>query len=324
MGGNELMKRIFQIVFAALLISVLATGCGQDQQKSSKSQENKNEATAKKAEPQQQEKDLSSEEIITKSGEVMKDWPGMDYKMTGQTNIHAVQGEEEMEIKQDLNLNAKVTMDPITMQISGDISMEDQKIPMNSYYKDKTMYQEVPEQGWVAIEGMDFDALQENSQAQNPAEQMKQYKDLIGDLQGKDGKKNEYVVKTEEDGMYVITLDLNKEALLKIKDQANELIEKSMGEQMQQMAGDALKNMEYKSMKVTLYIDKNSFEQKKMNQKIGISMKQDGATMNMDSDINMNSIKKFDGDITIPADVKNNAQKVSFDELQQQEKQQQQ
>jgi len=317
MGGVQQMKRFFLMIFTVLFISAIAVGCGQGDTDKSK----ENEKSAEKA-GAKDKKELSPEQVITKSSEAMNDWPGMDYKMNGQVVIHAKKGEEKQDITQDLNMESKVKLDPLSLQINGDITMEGQKVPVQSYYKDKTMYQEVPGQGWIAIEGMDFEALQENSQAQNPAEQMKQFTKIIKSLPDNDDKKNAYVEKSEEDGMYIITLNLDKAALEKVGDQAKEIIQQSMGEQLQQIAGDTLDNMVYNNMKMTFYIDKKSFEQKKLKQEMSISLKQDDADMTIDSKINIDSIQKYDKDIVIPEDVKKNAQKVSFDQLQEEQAQQ--
>lgn len=314
------MKRFMQLLLAALFITVIAAGCGQ-KDSDSKAKDNQSETAAKKGETKEKEKELTAEEIIDKSSEAMKDWPGVSYKMNGVSKMHAEKGDEKYDVDQKFDLNADVSMEPIALKMSGTISMADQEIPVNSYYKDKTLYQEAPGEGWIAIEGMDFEALQQNNQAQNPAEQMKLYKDMIKNLESSD-KSNEYIKKSEENGQYVISLELNKEALAKVKEQADEIIKQSLGEQLQQL-GDVTKDMKYNSMHITFYIDKDTFEQKKTEQKMNISLEQDGATVEVDSDATVTDMKKFEGDITVPEEVKKDAQKITKEQLEQAQQAQQ-
>lgn len=316
------MKRFMQVMVMAILVSVFATACGQDEaNKETKATNDKDTVTAEKADnvkKNQESEELTAEEIIKKSSEVMNEWPGMDINITGKTKIDATQGDDKQSMTQNMDMQTKVKNDPLAMEITGKVSVAGQEMPMNSYYKDKTLYQEAPGQGWMAIKGMDLESLQQNSQAQDPSKQMQQFADLVKDLKDKD----KYVKKSEEDGMYIITLDLNKEALAMVKEQAQEIMSESMGEQMQQMGGDMLDQMEYKRMHIVFNIDKDTFEQKKMNQQITISMDQEDAQMTIDADITLDSIKKFDGDIEIPDDVKKDAQEVSMDQLQEAAEQQ--
>ncbi|WLV24721.1 hypothetical protein QR721_00095 [Aciduricibacillus chroicocephali] len=313
------MKRFMQVLLMAILVSMFATACGQDNAKdNNKAEENQSKETANKEAKadEKKEKELTAEEITEKSSKVMNNWAGMSYNMTGKTHILAQQGDEKQEINQDLNMQSKVTNKPFAMELTGTVSMEGQKVPVNSYYKDKTMYQEAPGQGWIAINGMDLEALQQNSQSQNPSEQIQQFTKMMKEIQDS-GDENKYVKKEEKDGLYIISLELDEKGLSILKDQAKDIMKQSMGEQIQQIAGDALDKMKYNSMNVVFYIDKNTFEQKKLNQKMSISMEQDGATMTMDMDITLDSLKKFDGEIEVPEDVKKDAQEISMEDLQQ-------
>lgn len=310
------MKRFMQVLFMAILVSVFATACGQDDAKDNdKAAESQNKENDKKA-AKADKKELTAEEITEKSSKVMQEWSGMSYNMTGKTHIVAQKGDEKHEMDQDLNMQSKVKNEPFAMELTGSVSMEGEKVPVNSYYKDKTMYQEAPGQGWIAIQGMDLEALQKNSQSQNPTDQMKQFTEMMKEIQDS-GDANKYVTKEEKDGMYVISLELDEKGLSKLKDQATEIMKQSMGEQIQQIAGDSLDKMKYNSMHMIFYIDKDTFEQKKLNQKVSISLEQDGAQMTMDMDVTLDSLKKFDGDIQIPEDVKKDAQEISMEDLQQ-------
>lgn len=316
------MKKVLQTLFATVLVLVLAAGCGQQASNGGGDGDHAKKEQAKTEKPKvKQKKELTPEQIIVKSSNKMKDWPGMEYKMSGTSNILAQQGDQKKKVTQDLDMDAQIKLQPMEMHMTGNISMEGQNIPTETYYKGKTMYSKAPGQGWIAIQGMDLNALQENSQAQDPTEQMKQITKMMKDLHGSDGDK--YIKKKEEDGSYVITLALDQQALSKVKGMAQKMVEQSMGSQMKQLMGDTMNNMQYKKMKITYYIDKKTFDQKKVDQQMTIQMKQSGIDMTIDSNTNMDIKGKYEGDITIPDDVKNNAQKVDMKQLEEAQKQQQ-
>lgn len=132
---------------------------------------------------------------------------------------------------------------------------------------------------------------------------------------------SDYISMTEENNEYIVDLNLNEEASAEIMDIAMEQLEGTMGQQFQQMGGvdNALQDMQINNMNQTYYIDKDSFEQSKVEQQMAFEMPIEDVTMSIDMDMTTEFVGKVEEEITVPEDVKNNAQVISLEELQQME-----
>ncbi|ASK63840.1 hypothetical protein CFK37_17585 [Virgibacillus phasianinus] len=310
------MRKIMVTAFAIVMIMVLAA-CGQtDSTNGSKDEANKEQQP--KAEKKQEE--LTPQKVITKSSEAMQDWPGINYVTDGKQTITVTKGDQTQTIDQQFNIETKMMMDPIAMHMTGEMNMQGQKMPMESYYVDGKMYSKTPQNKWIAIEGMNLDQLQQQSQGQNPAESMKKFTKMLDELTGEDNSK-EYITMKEKEDMYVVEMDLDEEASAKVMDMAMEQVKGSMKQLEQMGLGNVMEQMKFKSMKQTYYIDKESFEQKKMDQQMTIEMPVQDMNMKIDVDMTMDINGKVKEEITVPEDVKKNAQVVDMKQLQQAQQQ---
>ncbi|WP_164669511.1 DUF6612 family protein [Virgibacillus doumboii] len=315
------MKRFLYIAFAMMVIVLLAAGCGQTDSETSGSGAEGESAQSKSGE---EKEELTAMDVITKSSEAMLDWPGMDFTSTTKQNVTVQQGENQQVVEQQMDMDSKMTMDPITMQMSGQMNMQGQQMPMENYYVDNVMYTKGPNGQWIGVEGMNLDQLTKQSQGKNPAEQMKQFAEMMKELSSSDGGK-ELISMKEENDMFVVEINLNEEASTKVMDMAMEQIKSSMGQQMQQLGvGNALEQMKVKSMAQTYYINKETFEQSKMEQQMVIEMPFQGMNMSIGMDTTTEINGKVEEPITVPEDVKNNAQVISLEQLQKAQQQMQQ
>src|SRR5699024_4902450 len=251
--------------------------------------------------------------VIMKSSEAMQDWPGMAYSSDIKQNMTVTQGENEESIDQEIRMDARMTLDPMTMEMSGETSMQGTQIPVESYDVDNVMYSQAEGQ-WIGIEGMDLDQFAEQSQGQNPTEQMEQMKTILNELPDSDDT-GEFITMEEQDNEYVVELNLGEDASAEIMDMAMEQLEGNMGQQLQRMGvGNALQNMQIKNMKQTYYVDKASFEQSKIEQQMAIELPVEDVNMAIDMDMTTEIIGKVEEEITVPDDVKNNAETISMEE----------
>ncbi|MFD1361833.1 DUF6612 family protein [Lentibacillus salinarum] len=316
------MKKNLNIFLIMTFIMLLVAACGQsDSDASGSNDENENtEATEEETEQEEQEEELTAEDVVIKSSEAMQDWPGMEYTSDMQQNVTVTQGEQEESFDQTMNMSARMTLDPMTMEMSGETNMQGMQMPIESYYVDNVMYTEAEGQ-WIGIEGMDLDQFAQQSQGQNPTEQMEQFKDMITELS--DGNdESEFISMQEEDNEYVVEMNLDEEASAKVMDIAMEQLEGTMEQQLQQMgAGNALQDMQIKNMHQTYDIDKESFEQSKIEQQMEIEMPIEDVNMTMDMDMTTEIIGKVEEEVTVPDDVKDNADMISMEELQNEQEQ---
>ncbi|ASN06166.1 DUF6612 family protein [Virgibacillus necropolis] len=313
------MKKIVITVLVMTMLTILVACGGQSESTSGNGSASNEEA------PKSEEKkeELTPQQVITKSSEAMQDWPGMQYVVDGIQTINASKGEQKQTIDQKFTIDTKTTMDPITMHMTGNMTMQGQEVPVENYYVDGTMYTKAPQDQWIAIEGMNLDQLQAQSQGQNPSETMEQFTKMLDELSGED-KSSEFITMKEQDDLYVVELDLNEEASSKVMDIVKEQAKGTM-QQLEKMGiSDVMENMKIKSMNQTFYIDRETFEQKKMDQQMTMEMSMNGANMTIDMDISMDIKGKVDEKVTVPKDVKKKAQVVSMEQLQQAQQQSEQ
>ncbi|QKY68387.1 DUF6612 family protein [Lentibacillus sp. CBA3610] len=311
------MRKSLYILLVMFSIMLVAAGCGQSDSESSGSGDS-NESAEATEETEQEEEKLAPEDVIINSSEAMQDWPGMEYSSNTQQNMTVTQGDQEESFDQEMTMDARMTLDPMTMEMSGETTMQDMQMPLETYYVDDVMYSQTQGQ-WIGIEGMNLDQFTEQSQGQNPAQQMEQMMAIFEELPESEDD-SDYISMTEENNEYVVELNLNEEASAEIMDIAMEQLEGTMGQQLQQMgAENALQDMQIKNMNQTYYVDKESFEQSKIEQQMEIEMPIEDVTMSIDMDMTTEIAGKVEEEITVPDDVKNNAQVISLEELQQME-----
>lgn len=297
------MKKLMMAALVLIMFTVLAA-CGSQDESAGGSDDKSNE-----------EEKLTPQQVIKKSSEEMNSWPGMHYIIDGKQTINASKGDQTKKFNQEFSLETKMTMDSITFHMTGDMTTQGKQVPVESYYVDSTLYTKTPQKQWIAIKGMNLDKVQKQSQGQNPSKLMKQFTKILDELSGEE-KSNEYISMKEKDNMYVVELDLNEEALKKVMDIVMEQA-KGTFEQMEKMGiPNVMENMKITSMKQTFYIDKKSFEQKKVDQQMTMEMSKNGANMTIDTDMSIDIKGQVDEKITVPTDIKDKARAVNMNQLQ--------
>ncbi|MFC4560213.1 DUF6612 family protein [Virgibacillus kekensis] len=252
------MKKFLLATLTLVMLTVLAA-CGQSANSNGGESNNSNGEAPKKEEKIEE---LTPQEIITKSSETMQDWSGIHYVMDGTQTIDASKGDQNFTFDQTFSMETKMTMDPMTMHMTGTMKMQDQQAPIENYYLDSTMYTKAP-QGWIAIEGMNLDQFQKQTQGQDPSQTMKQFTEMLDKISSESNTKD-IITMEEQDNMYVITMDLNEEASSQVMDIIKEQT-KSVMQQIEQMGiPNVMENMKIRGLKQTFFIDKKTFDQKKM------------------------------------------------------------
>src|SRR5699024_5349902 len=111
----------------------------------------------------------------------------------------------------------------------------------------------------------------------------------------------------EKDGMYVVNVTLDESSSDSMMDIVTEQSQ-AIIDQLEQMGiPDIMENMNINSLDQTIYIDKETFEQKKVEQKMKVEINIEGATVTIDQDMNAELKGEVTEEITVPEDVKSNA-----------------
>ncbi|WP_174614293.1 DUF6612 family protein [Virgibacillus ihumii] len=168
---------------------------------------------------------------------------------------------------------------------------------------------------------MKLEQLQKQSQSKSPSKTLNQFKNILNQFSGNE-KSDKFITMKKEDGMYVITMDLNETASQKVLEQGMKQIKNSMSSLKQLGIAKFLNNMKIKHLKQTFYIDQETFEQQKMEQQMKMEMPMNKIKMTIDQDMTMEVTGKVDKAITIPQKIKKNAKTISMEQLQKMQEQQ--
>lgn len=306
------MKKILTTALMVILITLLAA-CGT-QSESSNDEEN-NSASEETPQTEEQTEDLSPEEVITKSSETMSEWSGMHYVMDGDQTINASKGDQEHTFNQNFSMETEMTMDPMTMYMSGSMELEGQEMPIESYYKDSTMYTNAGTGQWLGVEGMNMEELQGQMQGQDASQTMEQFSSIVHAVSD-EGNTEDAIAMEEQDNMYVVTIELNEEASSEVLDMIKEQSNGAMQQLKQFGIPNVMERMQIKEVKQTLFVDKETFEQNKMEQQMTMELTHDDAIMTFDVNMNLDIKGTVEEEITIPEDVKDQAQIMSMEQFQ--------
>ncbi|WP_077328080.1 DUF6612 family protein [Virgibacillus siamensis] len=310
------MKKVLLSSMIVFMLMLLAA-CGQSENTSDSGSESGNE------DPKQEKKEeLTALQVIEKSGKTMQNWPGMEYSMDLNQNITATKGDQTKKMKTQMTMDTKMKMDPMSMYMSGQTKANGQTIPVENYYLDGTMYTKTPQETWIGIKGMNLEQMQKQSQGKNPSKTLDQFKNILKQFSDNE-KSNKFVTMKKQDGMYVVTMDLNEKASQKVLEQGLKQVKDSLGSLKQMGIAQSLNKMKIKHLKQTFYIDQKTFEQNKMEQKMTMEMPMNGIKMTIDQEMAMEITGKVEKPISVPKKIKQNAKTISMKQLQKIQKQQQ-
>lgn len=310
------MKKFLMTLILAAMIAALAA-CGGQEENNNNTEDNQNQVTEENNNEaaENETEELTAQEVISKASEAAQEMKGMHYIMDTSQQIGITDGEESETMDQDMSMETKMTLDPMTMHMDGLIKSNDTEMKMENYYVDGLMYTKSDPNPWIAVEGMDLEEMQAQLQGQDPAEMMDQFNEMIEEISAEDGGEDAFTME-EQDDVYVITMDLDEEA----SDKLMEIVKKQSEATFEQLEKSGLPNvmedMKIKSIKQVLHIDKESFVQKKIDQQMEMEMTIEEAVMNINQDMTMDFQGEVTEEITVPEEIVEEAEVISADELQ--------
>ena len=269
----------------------------------------KKEASAQKAEKKVKEDEPSAEEIFSKAREDLLGWPGVSGRFYSD---RVVKGSGEFDIKEKYDAELKLkTKGPYAFQLAGSTTTNNEETSLNSYYKDKALYLEVPGEGWMMVKDKGPGPSLKSIMQENPTDLINTYYEIIRNLE-RSGTGHKYIKKIEKDSKYVISLNLDKEAVEMVKDQIYEILNSSSDGQIKD-ADTLFENIEFKKLNVDFIIDKKDFSFKKTSGHVIFSIIQ--GNIPVESSETLDGIKAFTDDITVPAKIKKNAFEITKQEF---------
>ncbi|MFC4076359.1 DUF6612 family protein [Salinithrix halophila] len=293
------MKKLLSFTFIALLsLGLVAcgslTGAGSDN---------------KEANPEEK-KDWTVGEVIAQVEKKSQEEKGISYDMNGnQMFTVKVNGDEE-NIAMNYGMKMDYLNDPPSMHMKGTMKTEEQKLPVEMYLVDNTLYQKAGPEKWLKSKATGMEAVQGAGQVQQPSESVKQFQKVLDKLTG--GKEAGPISMKEQSDGFLLKMDLKGEDMKKVMNDLVKQMKASLEPQFQQ-SGLPINS---KDIKITHFsqsvlIDKKTFKQKKINQVTFMEILiKDKGSIEVEQTMQMKDAGKFEGTITVPKEVKSKAEEM--------------
>ncbi|SFJ46846.1 hypothetical protein SAMN05421852_11080 [Thermoflavimicrobium dichotomicum] len=286
------MKRVLYLGLLALLTFSVITGC------SSISMEEKQQDTPKQTQAEASvKKELSPMEVLMKSNEAMNKLKGLAYDIDAENTLNT--GDIKMNVK--MNMSVKEKQEPFMMHGKGNVTVLGMEMPMEFYETEKYSYFKMGKEKWQK-EPVD------HSQVEKPDDSLKEIEAFM-----KAASDPKATKMTKNNGVYLLSLDLQKDQPLKgellniIEDDLKDLLEDEGTDQSGKTPD--MKELENKmkldKLKLKVEVDEKTFELKKLYLNYGIKVSEGKRNLKMGMKISMDIKGHFEGDIKLPAELKN-------------------
>ncbi|WP_226579724.1 DUF6612 family protein [Halobacillus litoralis] len=236
--------------------------------------------------------EMSSEEILKKSNDAMKELESYTIKTTSKQTMPMTNGGNDQPLT--TKSVADVTLNPLAMHMTSEIAGN----KTESYLTKEGYFTEVPGEGWVKLSGDLGEELQNTMMAEG---QLSQAMPLA-----------EEMTVTEDGGTYVLTYEGDGEKLMKMSMQAMQSSGGSdQGKEMQSMMEQLMKNVQFENVSYEVMINKETHYMTGMMMDLEMKVDNEGQTMTIQTSTDI-TIDNFNGvgSIEIPQEVLDNAQSL--------------
>ncbi|WLR51781.1 hypothetical protein LC040_02430 [Bacillus tianshenii] len=276
---------LFSIAFALLL-----AGCGQEA--GTDSSENAGEENAAK-----EEEKLTAEDVYKKATEKSQDMK--NFELDGSMDMKMTFGEETQEM--NMKINSKSQLDPLLIHqtMESDAQSAEMEIPkMEMYMTDEYMYMKDAQSGqWLkmkqAQQGFMKDMM-EQQKSMSPVQNLEMLKQFADEM-----------TLEETDDTYVLKITGNGDKLVDLVKEMNP--GGASGVDFEQM----MQQMNFEEIKYSYALNKETFQPESFEMDMTMSVTQNDQTMKINQHMtsNIKNINEVE-DLSIPEEVKNNAQEI--------------
>jgi hypothetical protein len=290
--GRQYVRFKWNQLFVCAMILVFSAGCGQL----------KIDAEGMKK--------LTPKEVLIKAAHAAQNSKGFSYKLRGNQTLEIADNSQSQSVNQSFEGQIDLTNQPHAMHMTMTLHSQGQNLPVNMYLVGDELYQQLPDgSAWLKTKWANLNATESNSQ--NPNAALQKLEELFGKIQTPEEKKMLKMKETTTD--YELEITIDDQTGKSIKDEMLKQVKVAMLPQFKQLGipVDA-EHIKLNQFVDKITIDKKTFKQQKMDQhiKIEIPVKDSTGTVKADQEMVTDMTGEFNGTITVPGDVKNNAQEV--------------
>lgn len=246
------------------------------------------------------EAEMTVEEILGESIKAMADVNGFTTEMD-MTQEMTLPGEEDSLTTQS-KITMELTQDPLAMHQVMEMDVPEMgKMATEMYMADNNVYfkDEVEDAWFTYPEDLTQELVDLQDMQMKPEEQLEILK-----------KNSEHLSYEEKDGQYVVTVEGSAASLQEFAQELNS----SLSDELTSELDDMMSMADITELDFTLYIDKETFYQTKMDMYMVLELTVEGETLNIESTTHA-TFDNFDEveEIKVPEEVVENAQEFSLD-----------
>ncbi len=275
-------------------IGLLLSGCGAENTGKTEDQSNEQSETPKK------EEKLNAEQVLTKASEASSDIK--NFEMNANMDMTMEANGEAMDMKS--KIFSQMTMDPILAYQKIEMSGDEQLGNMEMYMTKDEIFMYSPENDtWVKMENTAGGTLEmaQNQQSMNPGQQIEQMKQFTDNL-----------TLTEHDKTYELNFTGKGEEMKKF---AKEIALQNISSDQAEAIKQSIDQITFEDITYKYTINKETFYPEKLKMDLTMSIEENGNTVTLIQSMDATFGKYNElNDLSIPEDVKNNAEEIQLEE----------
>lgn len=249
-------------------------------------------------------KELTVGEVIDQAIDRMAQEKGASYEFRGEQGIEVEATGKKVKRKDTFTMQMDLAHQPFAMHITGEIKSDGKIQPINIYWVKQTLYQQSFDGTWIKSEGVGKDSL--GGQIHKPDDILKQLKRVLENLTA--DQKEKLITMTETEDVYQLEVLVTEKEEQKIKEIFQGQLKAALGPHLSQLGLPTdMDLMRLKEWKQVIWIEKESFTQKKVEQELQVEVPINGMPMKTEQKMVQTYLGPFKESISVPAEVKNNA-----------------
>ncbi|WP_100332550.1 DUF6612 family protein [Bacillus xiapuensis] len=259
--------------------------------------------------PKEETSEMTLGEVFNKAMETSKETKSMSADIDMLQTVDYPK--ENIKLNTATDMKMDLTIDPLalyqtgTMKLEGDGAEAGKPMNIESYMTENGFYMKDPEKGqWIKMPQEMYGQIMKFSKQQaDPKEQLKQLAQFKDDFTFEQTK-DDYVLKLNAKGDKFNQL---------IESQMSQMTQGAQGKEAEAMMKEMMKGMKVENSIYTIYLDKKTFQTKKMDVEMDMTMDMEGNQMKTSQTMsalysNFNQVKP----ITVPEEVVKNAQEIQL------------
>ncbi len=249
-------------------------------------------------------KDFTVEEVIDQSIQKMAQEKGASYEIKGEQGVKVEASDKKIQRNDTFTMRMDLVQQPFAMHINGEIKSDGKPRPIDIYLVNETLFQKSYDGTWIKSEGISTDSLA--GQIHKPDAPLEQLKHVLESLS--DAQKESLITMKEREDAYQLEVVVTEKEEPTMNEIFQEQLKAALGPHLSQLGFpidmDSMKLIKWKQV---IWIEKESFTQKKVEQKLQVEMPVNSRPMKIEQKMVQTYVGPYTQRISVPEEVENSA-----------------